>query len=352
LNSNRTWKSLLAALFAALLMVFLMAVCALQPTVVSAGPQTLSLRLRSSLQPNYRVEASAGPVGRLSLSIFHQLLEDSGLSPEAQATQKAALEEMMNAPVPTATGSGPSGSASATPTAVPPSATALPPTATATMPSGEPTTAASPTKTLEPSKTTEPTKTPTPTKTQLLSASDTLPPQIFPGTLDPAPGPIPGCKLTVSANGWRVYDPPVSSGMDDVDLWYRVTDGVQTYRNWTKATNMTKVSGGWVGEAWDATYDGSFSLEIKPGWVGDKLNNGPADFMVELKIRAKDNAHNTTYYYVLDKYTISHSCDDPAPSATPTPSRTPTVTATPSPTSTPTITATPGPTTEPVETET
>jgi hypothetical protein len=322
-DSGRRWLIAAVGLFAFLLVGW--ALLALQLSSAMAGPLPYGPGLMSRLRADYRPDEGGRTVAVISLSILNEAMQALGLTEEEAAVVHESMELAMSQPVPTATAMDFEGAAPYTPT---PAATATP------MPTDGPTddpenTRRPPTATRAPTSTKKPTKTSGPEPTDEPGDDDEAPELDFAGaTWGPAPGDLPGCEVTFSMDNLHVTDSSPSSGMDFVGFKYRIPEYIDDL---TLGPAFDKDSGGWDGDSWDATYSGSLTIEVYPGWCGEDSED---DIEIELWVKAYDNEGNEKVVWLGD-YTIDDSCDDePAPTATPT--RTPTSSPTPEPTETPT----------------
>lgn len=235
------------ALCLALLGLWVVAVLALQPA--QAGPLSLGFDLRSRLQADYSPDPLGQRIASLRLTIVDDVLRDLGLSPQAAEAEREALEAAMSQPVPTATARDFAGSAPFTATASP--------TATATE-TPVPTPTPIPTRTPRPTRTPKPTETEPPPAPTSPPSEDNQDPQICCFDLDPDPGPLAAC--TISVTGIHIYDAAPSSGVDDGDVRLKYRDpesGDLIY------FATTRLSGGWTagpGSAWDAWYEGTITI--------------------------------------------------------------------------------------------
>ncbi len=282
------------ALFLALLGLWVVAVLALQPA--EAGPLSLSFDLRSRLRADYSPDPLGQRIASLRLTIVDDVLRDLGLSPQAAEAERQALEAAMSQPVPTATARDFAGSAPFTATA---SATA---TATETP---------VPTPTPIPPRTPRPTRTPKPTETEPPPAPtspspiDTKDPEICCFDLDPDPGPLAAC--TISVTGIHIFDPGPSSGIDDSDVVLKYRDpetGDYVY------FSTTRTSGGWTagpGSAWDAWYQGTLTISgvevglLDPGMLHavarliERARATSGGESIQVWIKVTDSAGHTAY---------------------------------------------------------
>jgi hypothetical protein len=147
--------------------------------------------------------------------------------------------------------------------------------------------------------------------------------------VNPEPGDLAGCEVTFSVDGVHVYDPGPSSGIYYVGFKYRVPGYINSL---TLSPEFHKDDGGWVGDAWDATYSGTLTIDVYPGWYATETGD---DIVIELWVKVVDNEGRDDVVWV-GQYTIDDACDDP-PAPTPTASDTPEPTATSDPSATPEI---------------
>lgn len=305
-HRSRWWVGAFA-LFLALLGLWVMAVLALQPA--QAGPLSLRLDLRSRLRADYSPDPLGQRIASLRLTIVDDVLRDLGLSPQAAEAEREALEAAMSQPVPTATARDFAGSAPFTATASP--------TVTATdTPVATPTSI--PTRTPRPTRTPKPTETEPPPAPTSPSPGDTRAPEICAFDLDPDPGPLTAC--TISVTGIHIYDPGPSSGIDDSDVVLKYRDpesGNYVY------FSTRRTSGGWTagpGSAWDAWYEGVLTLsDVEVGLLDtgslhavarlvERVRASSGSVTIQVWIRVTDNAGHTTYAGPFS-YELSVDCD-------------------------------------------
>lgn len=328
-DSGRRWLIAAVGLFLFLLVGWVL--LALQLNSALAGPLPYGPGLMSRLRADYRPDEGGRSVALISLSILSEAMQALGLSDDEVEAAHESMEQAMNQPVPTATAMDFDGAAPFTATPMPTN-TPLP----TKTPTPEPTNTRRPaTLTSQPSKTPKPTKTDGPEPTD--GPDDDEDPDVLlaGATWGPAPGDLPGCDVTFTMDNLRVTDSAPSSGMDYVGFKYRIPG---YYDDLTLGPEFNKDSGGWDGDAWDATYSGSLTIEVFPGWCGSDTGD---DIEIQLWVKAFDNEGNEAVVW-LGEYTIDDECDDatPTPTRTATPSRTPTSSATSSPTPEPTATET------------
>ncbi len=293
------------ALFLALLGIWGLAVLALQPA--EAGPFSLGLSLRSRLQADYSPDPLGQRIASLRLTIVEDFMRDLGLSPQAAAEERQAVEAAMSQPVPTATARDFAGSAPFTATAVP---TATPTDTPVPTPTPLPT-RPRPTRTPKPTETAAP---PAPTSPSIV---DKKAPELRSFDLDPDPGLLSACTILVT--DIRIFDPAPSSGINDGDVTLKYLDlssGQHTY------FSTTRKSGEWTdgpGSAWDACYEGAITISgvevgmLAPGSLPAKASliervrviTGTATIQVWIKV--KDRAGNTSYAGPFS-YKLSVSC--------------------------------------------
>lgn len=131
--------------------------------------------------------------------------------------------------------------------------------------------------------------------------NDSEPPQLSDGDLDPPPGDLSVCSLTITVNHLRVVDPAPSSGIAWVKLKYNV-EGYTT--DYIYSNPLTLCSGGPTEDGgWDGCYSGSILIEIDPTWV----THDSEPFRINLKAKAQDNEGNSSCYS-LGQYTMPASC--------------------------------------------
>jgi hypothetical protein len=210
-----------------------------------------------------------------------------------------AMAALLESPVPTATARSLMGEAPFTPTATKtPVATDTPvPTATATRrPPPTVTETAKPTK--KPN-----TSTPGPPTATTGPSSDTDPPVVTGATFRET---VTGCTADIYIDA-TIYDAPMSSGISEVQVKYKVPGYVSSY---SYLANLTYCTGGIQGDgSWQGCYDGTVTFDkIASGWCGTD-NPGPTDFSVEIYVKPVDNLGQLGYYPV-GTFTLSHTCDD------------------------------------------
>ena len=278
-------------LFLFLFVLWVLAVFQLTPA--SAGAGALRLRLRSNLAADY----TAAPVMRmlrtLRLTVMEDVMRDMGMTDEEASAEMRAMAELLESPVPTATARGLMGEAPLTPT---PTRTRVPtdtpePTETATR---RP--AATPTETEEPTRKPK-TKTPTPSGGP---GPDEDPPEIL--GLDSEVS-VDECSAEIEIDA-TIYDPPVSSGVTEVWVKYKIPGYVTSV---TPLGELSFCSGGFQGDdSWEGCYAGSVTFdEIEEGWG----NEGPDDFEIEIYLRPYDDEGNHDDY-LIETFELSHTCDD------------------------------------------
>lgn len=245
-RGGRWWVGAFA-LFLALLGLWVAAALALEPA--QAGPLSLGFDLRSRLRADYSSDPLGQRVASLRLTIVNDVLRDLGFSPEAAQAEKEALEAAMSQPVPTATARDFAGSAPFTATASP---TPIP------TDTPVPTPTAIPTRVPRPTRTPKPTETVPPAPPTLPASVDTRPPEICCFDLEPDPGPLGTCTITVT--GINIFDAAPSSGINDGDVVLKYRDphtGSFVY------FPTSCDGGGWTsgpGSAWDAWYRGTITI--------------------------------------------------------------------------------------------
>ncbi len=137
--------------------------------------------------------------------------------------------------------------------------------------------------------------------------NDTQPPQISGGILDPAPGNLNVCTITVTVTDLRVVDPAPSSGIEWVKLKYKVEPVNGGVTDWIFSNPLTLCSGGPTQEGgWDGCYDGSIQIEIDPSWASP----APDRFHIALYSKARDQAGHETCHF-LGEYTMPAECGKP-----------------------------------------
>jgi len=308
----------IGALALLIFMVALWVLAALQLDPAAAGTG-ISLSLRSRLLADYGPDAG-GRLGSMRLSIIGEVLQDLGFGPETAGEASEALRISMLTPVPTATALDFFGQP-------PPSIT---PTDTA-VPSRTPTPTATNTRRPTASSTTLASNTPKPGPTSSSGGDDEDNPQLTGGTPSEPDGATFGCTQVVTVTNIRAFDPDPSSGIDWVKLKYNI-DG----SGYEFSPELTLMSGGWVtipGGAWDATYQGSITIDhdtvfalqpgssrglARPALDDDPTNTPtatktpsatpdptptPINHAVELYMIAQDNDGNSAYVH-LASYTM------------------------------------------------
>lgn len=313
--SGKSRKFMVGLLAVMLLLVAAAAALVLLP----ASAQSLPLGLRSKLSANYDVGAPKGFLTAFRVSIIGETLRDLGMAADEAEGQAAAVEAALKDPVPTATARDFSGAppftATATQTATPtPTNT---PTETST-PTATFTRTPKPTATPKPSKTPKP---PKPTNTPC-GACDTVKPTLIAGTLNPTPMAFTTCNAVVSITGLRVIDPGPSSGIEWVKLKYKVVGPGS--KGYIYSPDLSPPVGDpWSGTTWDATYNGSITIDFDTGYAsitgGGKVASRvmtsetatptpSSPFTIELWAKAEDEDGNQNYIHLGD-YTMPASCD-------------------------------------------
>jgi hypothetical protein len=314
--------------------------------VASAQNSPFPLGLRSKLAVDYSQEKFGPTFGPINLSIVRDVLQDLGLtSSETEAEAWAYLSDLDD-PVPTATALNFSGDSPHTPTPTKmPDYTATPLLTSTPLATKAPIRAqASATKIVVTSVAT------------LAPCCDSTPPTLSGGSLNPTPGPLSVCSVGVSLTGLRVQDPSPSSGIEWVKVKYKV-EGPNSLGYVYTSDLSPPTSGGWSGSAWDAIYNGSFTIDFEAGyalsWGGRKVlaivetatptplpptptdtpipptatytpipptatptpipptathTPVPTPFIVKLWAGVKDGDGNTTYLF-LGSYTMPPICD-------------------------------------------
>jgi len=315
-DSGRRWLIAAVGLFLLLLVGWVL--LALQLNIALAGPLPFAPRLGSNLLADYRADDGGVPIGMISLSIdeaMQALRQSLGLTDEEAAAQRASLELAMSQPVPTATALNFTGDAPFTAT---PANTPLPtdtPTPLPTSTRPPPTRTPLPTKTKEPTdeatagSTAEPTAGPSAT---LVLGPDTVDPEVGDHSVSPEPGTLAAGQCTINAVV-QITDAGPSSGIDtgDVGMKYENPDSPPDY---SYSYNMVLVSGGAVGDAWDATYSGSITFTgidvaaIPEGGVvkfARPARTGDVDIKVWFIFNDLDENVNTHY---IGEYTLQNDC--------------------------------------------
>ncbi|HKZ54771.1 MAG TPA: hypothetical protein VJ123_04770 [Anaerolineales bacterium] len=130
--------------------------------------------------------------------------------------------------------------------------------------------------------------------------TDTQPPQILGAVLNPAPGAMEACTVSVSASGLHVFDPNYSAGLKIVKLKYKVVG----YTDYIYSDPLVLESGGFTPNGdWAGYYAGTIDLCIDSGWSSP----APDVFHVELWAKAADHAGNWGYV-LLGEYTFPATC--------------------------------------------
>jgi len=288
--SGRRW--LMGALGLFLVLMVLWIAAAMRLSAAAAAPSNLMTSLRSRLSANYAPDPGGSTVRSLRLSIFQEVMQDLGMSEDEAAGQSQEMAAGMRAPVPTATARDFEGAKpfTATPTVTPV------PTATLTN-----TPRPRPTRTKTPVPTEEPAAPPPPTSTP--PSADADPPIVTSSTFGVT---VAGCSATINLSA-NIYDAPMSSGISQVQVKYKVPGYVSSY---AYLANLTYCSGGIQGDgSWQGCYDGVVTFnEISSTWCGTS-NPGPTDFQVEIYVKPIDNLGLLTYNPV-GTFSLSHTCDD------------------------------------------
>jgi hypothetical protein len=129
---------------------------------------------------------------------------------------------------------------------------------------------------------------------------DTEPPTLSGGDLDPAPGELSSCSMTITLDNLRVIDPAPSTGIAWVKFKYKVVG----YTDYIHGNTMMLCSGGPTNDGgWDGCYQGATLVEIDPEWSAP--DSGP--FVINLYAKAQDESGNDTCYQ-LGQYTMPASC--------------------------------------------
>jgi hypothetical protein len=293
--SGRRWLIGAVGLFLVLLVVWIAA--AVRISASAAAPSSLMSSLRSRLSANYSPDGAGSSVRSLRLSIFQEVMQDLGLSSDEAAAQSQEMQAEMQAPVPTATARDFQG--------------ALPLTATSTVtpiPTETPAPTATSTSTRPPKPTPTKTKTPKPTgaapvPTNTPSGGDTDPPVVTAWTSSVT---VAACSADIDIDA-TIYDAPMSSGIAQVQIKYKVPSYVGSY---TYLDDISYCSGGIKPDgSWQGCYDGTVTFDkILSGW-GPPVNPGPTDFQVEIYVKPIDGVGQHGYYLV-DTFSLSHTCDD------------------------------------------
>lgn len=317
---GRRWWLGAFAVFLGLLGIWVLAVLQLIPA--GADPRALGFGLLSHLQADYGTDAPRAPLAALRLSIVGEALVDLGF-PIGQAQERQqGIEAAMRLAVPTATARDFSGDPpltatplpTETPTRTPESSTTPMPTETAT-PTPTRTRSRTPTRTL--TRTAEPSRTQTATPS---TGADVQAPVIVSMQMDPDPGELLGCTITIT--DMYVVDPAPSSGIPNAYFKYERPGGGLVYFS----AELTP-PGDEPGGEFRAHYHGTITISgvtLAGGIPGGALAAG----------------------YFTEEETASPTPTETAttePTSTATPTATATETATATATATPTATQ-PGPT--------
>jgi hypothetical protein len=287
------------------------AVAAWQLYPAGAGPLTLGLGLHSRLQADYGPDQPGRSLAVLRLSIVEDVMRDLGFTGEEAEAQRQGVEAAMGAPVPTATARDFQGEAPFTATLVPTATPTETPVPTATpiltrtrRPTRTPARTSPPTATLPP--TTPPPATGAPT------VDDDHDPDICCLTLEPAPGPLAACTITVR-DMWVTDDGP-SSGIEDSNVFVKYQDPVtDEYRYFA----MTRTSGGWTagpGSSWDAHYAGTMTITgvtvpsgSPEGSAPMSSTASPGTVTIHVWGKVTDNADHSDYQGPYD-FELTTSC--------------------------------------------
>jgi hypothetical protein len=292
---GKRWLVGAVALFLLLFVLWVVAVFQLSPA--SAGAGTLQLRLRSNLAADYGAAPMLRMLRTLRLTVMEDVMRDRGMTDQQASAEMRAMAELLESPVPTATARSLMGEAPFTPTATrTPVPTDTPePTATST-PRPRPTA----TETERPTKKPK-TATPGPPTATSGPAADSDPPTAS----GSASVSISSCTADITIDA-TIYDAPMSSGISEVQVKYKVPGYVNSY---TYLDNLGYCTGGIQGDgSWQGCYDGTVTFdEISSGWCGT-VNPGPSDFTVEIYVKPIDNLGQHTYN-LFTTFTLPHTCD-------------------------------------------
>lgn len=288
------------SVFAVLIVGWVVAAVAL--TGASAGRPGTPFNLSSRLAADYASDGGER-VSSLRISTVAELLRELGFSIE-----DGSVLDDLNSPVPTATARNFAGDAPFTATVTPshvPSETPLP-TETATN-----------TPLPLPTSTKEPTDSDEPAPTEV--ASDSNPPSLSGGSLSPPPGALGSCSEGINITGLHLLDAGPSGGIKWVKLKYKILGpGSQGYQY--SADLSPQVSGGWTdgeGSTWDATYDGSITIDFNTGYAAS-VSGRKAFFLLVFEPTATPTAVPPTATPTLEPLTATPT--SPPPTSTPTPS--------------------------------
>ncbi len=142
---------------------------------------------------------------------------------------------------------------------------------------------------------------PPPTPTSSPIPEDNIDPEIKCGNIDPSPGELCVCEVTIQVSQLHVIDSPPSSGLNYVKLKYNVDGFTEGY---IYSEPLSICGGGPTeGGGWDGYYCGSIYVEIDPSW--EPSDDDP--FNVNLWAKVGDNAGNTAYKK-LGSYTMPARC--------------------------------------------
>ena len=307
-DSGRRWLIAAVGLFLLLLVGWVL--LALQLNIALAGPLPFAPRLMSNLRADYGPDAGGAPIGLISLSIMNEALQSLGnalgLTSEEEAALQRSMELAMSQPVPTATALNFEGDAPFTAT---PTNTPLPTDTPTPLPTN---TRPPPTRTPLPTRTKEPTEEATaePATAVPTSAGDTVKPEVEDHSVSPDPGTLAAGECTINAT-MQITDAGPSSGISTsgVGMKYKAEGEGYEY-----SYNMVLVSGGAVGDAWDATYSGSttftgIDVAAIPGGGVLKFARPALTAGVDVKVWFvfEDLAGNADYHYI-GEYTLTNDC--------------------------------------------
>jgi len=134
------------------------------------------------------------------------------------------------------------------------------------------------------------------------TSEESEPPKISGGNLDPPPGDLTACSITIALTDLRVIDPAPSSGIAWVKLKYKV----EGYTDLIYSNPLLLCSGGPTEDGgWDGCYQGSVLIEIDPAWSAPE--SGP--FIINIYAIALDENGNDTCYG-LGQYTMPACCGE------------------------------------------
>jgi hypothetical protein len=298
LGKSGRWLITAFGVFLGLLVIWVVA--ALQLSPAGARLDNLGFDLRSRLAADYGADQPERAVGVLRFSIIGDMMRGLGMGPQEAQTYEDSVQVAMDNPVPTATARDFAGARpfTATPTSTP-------------IPTNTPTPTFTPIPTNTPRPTRTPTKPPPTAVPATSSPSDIVDPVVNPGWSFNAV--VHTCTAGITVNNVHVVDPAVSSGISQVQFKYEVPG----YAGISYLGTMTQCSGGFQPDgSWQGCFQGAVTFDkIRDGWSGT-TNNGPSDFTVNIYARPTDNAGNHQDY-LLGRFTIPHTCDDPVPTPTP-----------------------------------